>query len=157
MMRLSLRAVALVAAIVAIDLVCVVPWRGNLALREISDRSALALTAEPQTAAVVARDNLDRLDGVASARRLDPSWYMLYAGNCEVLGRLPAAIDAYTRALRIDDRPEFYENRGMILLRLGRDDAAIADLAKAARFDPTVLEHLDGEVRARVTAAAGLK
>jgi tetratricopeptide (TPR) repeat protein len=156
-MRLSLRAIALVAAIVAIDLVCVVPWRGNLALREISDRSAMALTSEPQTAAVVARDNLDRLDGVAGARRLDPDWYMLYAGNCEVLGRLPAAIDAYTRALRIDDRPEFYENRAMILLRLGRNDEAMADLVKAARFDPTVLEHLDGEVRVRVTAAAGLK
>ena len=156
-MRLSLRAIALVAAIVAIDLVCVVPWRGNLALREISDRSAMALTSEPQTAAVVARDDLDRLDRVARARRLDPDWYMLYAGNCEVLGRLPAAIDAYTRALRIDDRPEFYENRAMILLRLGRNDEAMADLVKAARFDPTVLERLDGEVRVRVTAAAGLK
>lgn len=156
-MRLSLRAIALVAAIVAIDLVCVVPWHGNLALREISDRSAMALTSDSQTAAVVARDNLDRLDRVASARRLDPAWYMLYAGNCEVLGRLPAAIDAYTRALRIDDRPEFYENRAMILLRLGRNDEAMADLVKAARFDPTVLERLDGEVRARVTAAAGLK
>jgi tetratricopeptide (TPR) repeat protein len=157
MMRLSLRAVALVAAIVAIDLVCVLPWRGNLALREISDRSALALASEPQTAAVAARENLDRLDDVARARRLDPSWYMLYAGNCEVLGRLPSAIDAYTRALRVDDRPEFYENRAMILLRLGRNEEAMADLVKAARFDPTIVEHLDGEVRARVTAAAGLK
>ena len=47
-MRLSLRAVALVAAIVAIDLVCIIPWRGNLALREISDRSAMALGSEPK-------------------------------------------------------------------------------------------------------------
>ena len=47
MLRLSVRAIALVAAIVAIDIVCVVPWRGNLALREISDRSAMMLTSEP--------------------------------------------------------------------------------------------------------------
>ena len=105
----------------------------------------------------MARDNLDRLDRVASARRLDPAWYVLYAGNCEVLDRLPPAVDAYTRALRIDDRPELYENRAMILLRLGRTDEAMADLVKAARFDPSVLEHLDNELRARVTAAAGLK
>ena len=157
MLRLSVRALAVVAAIAAIDFVCLVPWRGNLALREISDRSAMMLTSEPQTAAVVARDNLDRLDRVAGARRLDPAWYMLYAGNCEVLGRLPAAVDAYTRALRIDDRPELHENRAMILLHIGRADEAIADLVKAARFDPSVLEHLDGELRARVTAAAGLK
>ena len=45
----------------------------------------------------------------------------------------------------------------MALLHLSRSDEAVADLAKAARFDPSVVEPLDGELRARVTAAAGLK
>ena len=44
---------------------------------------------------------------------------MLYGANCELLNRYPAAADAYTRALRIDDRPELYVNRGMVLLHLG--------------------------------------
>src|SRR5262245_15794290 len=157
MLRLSLRALAAAAAAVAVYVVCVVPYRANLALREVSDRSAVALTADRPTAAILARNNIDVLQGVAMARRLDPSWYMLYAGNCEMLDRLPAAADAYTRALRIDDRPELYEHRAMVLIRLGRTDDAIADLTKAARFDPNVLEHLDGDLRARVTAAAGLK
>src|SRR5437764_962309 len=131
MLRLSVRAIAVVAALAALHFVCVLPYRGNLALREVSERSAVAQTSESATAAVLARQNLDDLAGVATARRLDPAWYMLYAGNCAVLGRWPAATDAYTRALRIDDRPELYVNRGMALLHLGRTDEAVADLAKA--------------------------
>jgi len=157
MLRLSVRIAAVIAAVAGIYFVCVVPYRANLTLREVSDRSTVALGSERQTAAVVARDNIDRLERVEHARRLDPAWYMLYAGNCEVLDRLPDAVDAYTRAMRIDDRPEFYENRARDLLRLGRNDDAVADLTRAARFDPEVVERLEGDLRLRVTAAAGLK
>ena len=157
MLRISARTVALIAAVVAIHVVCVRPYRGNLALREISQRSEAAQGSDAQSAAILARQNLDDLDRVAAARRLDPAWYMLYGANCELLDRLPAAADAYTRALRIDDRPELYFNRGMVLLHLQRENAAIADLARAARFDPSTVEHLEGDLRERVTAAAGLK
>jgi tetratricopeptide (TPR) repeat protein len=157
MLRLSARVAAVIAALVALQFLCVVPYRGNLELRAISERSALAQSSEAATGAVMARQNLDDLDRVAAARRLDPAWYMLYAANCSLLGRLPAAVDAYTRALAIDDRPELYINRGELLLRLGRTDAAIRDLVTAARFDPAVVEHLDGELRERVTAAAAPK
>ena len=149
------RVLAVVAAVAAVEVVCVLPWRGNLVLRKVVDQSAIAQSSEPDRAAVLARQNLDDLDRVARARRLDPAWYMLYAANCTILGRVPDAIDADTRALRVDDRPELYVNRGMSYLRLGRTDAAVADLAKAARFNPFVLYDLEGGLRARVTAAAG--
>ena len=155
MLRNSLRAVVLVAAVIALYFVCVVPYRANLTLQEVSQRSETAQSSDTATSAILARQNLEALERVAGARRLDPAWYMLYAGNCVMLGRLPAAADAYTRALRIDDRPELYVNRGQVLYHLGRTDEAVADLVKAARFDPTVLEHLDGELRARVAAAMG--
>src|SRR5436190_9570366 len=145
MLRLSARAAAVVAAILALHFVCIGPYGGNVALRAISERSELAQTSDQQTAAVVARQNIDDLNRVAAARRLDPAWYMLYAANCSLIGRFPAAIDAYTRALAIDDRPELYVNRGMVLLRVDRTEEAVKDLARAARFDPTVVEHLDGE------------
>jgi len=156
-LRISLRILAIVAAAAAMEIVCVMPYRGNVALREVLQRTETAQASGPQTAAVMARENLADLDRIAASRRLDPAWYMLYGTNSELLDRLPDAVDAYTRALRIDDRAELYVNRGMVLLHMQRTDAAVADLAKATRFDPATVESLSGDVRARVTAAAGLK
>ena len=73
------------------------------------------------------------------------------------MGRWREAIDIYTRALRVDQRPEIYFDRGLARQRLGETDAAVADMATAARFNPFLVEQLDGELRPRVTAAAGLK
>jgi tetratricopeptide (TPR) repeat protein len=124
---------------------------------EVERRSNLAESVEPQRAAILARDNLRDLDHIASARRLEVSWYMLYAANCTLMDRWRDALDTYTRALGIDRRPEIYFNRGLAHLHLGESDAAVADMATAARFNPFLLERLDGDLRARVTAAAGLK
>jgi len=156
-LRISARTIALVAAAFALHAVCVLPYRANLALREISQRSAAAQRADAQSAAVLARQNLEELTAIATARRLDPAWYMLYGANCEMLDRYPAAADAYSRALRIDDRPELYLNRGLALLHLRRQEDAIRDLTRAARFDPSTVWRLDGDVRARVAAAAGIQ
>lgn len=149
------RAIAVVGACVAVHRLYILPFRGNLVLREVAQRSAVAQSAVPQRAAILARANLDDLVRVARGRELDPAWYMLYGANCEILGRWPEAAEAYSRALRIDDRPELYVNRGLVYLHLGRTDAAVSDMATAARFDPFVLEQLDGELRVRVTAAVG--
>jgi tetratricopeptide (TPR) repeat protein len=148
------RAAAIVAAAAALHVVCIAPYRGNLVLREVVQRSEVAQGAEHATAVVLARQNLDDLDRVARPMRLETAWYMLDAANCAILERLAEALDAYTRALRVDDRPELYVNRGMILIRLGRTDAAVADLAKAARFNPAITEQLEGDLRGRVVAAA---
>ena len=42
------------------------------------------------------------------------------------------------------------------MLHLGRVSEAEADLTRAARFDPAVVNDLDGDLRARVAAAAGI-
>ena len=151
------RAAAVVAAWFAFDYFCVEPFRGNRALGDIYQRSVMSESRDPQQAAALARRNLTDLDRVARSCRLDPAWYLLYAGNCEILQRWPEAADTYTRALRIDDRPEIYFERGLVMLRLGRMDAAVADLATAARFNPNVLDGIGGELRARVAAAAGVR
>ncbi|HSY52292.1 MAG TPA: O-antigen ligase family protein [Thermoanaerobaculia bacterium] len=149
--------VALIAAAIGIDQLCIEPYRDNLTMRVVRQRSAQAESFDQMRAASLARTNLHDLDLVARERRLDPEWYLLYGGNCEILGRWTEAADAYTRALAIDDRPEIYVNRGLLMLRMGRTDAAVADLATAARFDPRVASGLDGELRVRVAAAAGLR
>ena len=146
-MRSLVRLAAVIAAAAALYWLVVLPYRGNLVLQAVAESSAVAQKTDPQIAVIMARAN------VAAGRRLDPAWYMLYGSNCELLDRLPAAAEAYTRALRIDDRPELYVNRAMVRLHLGQTDAAIADLDYAARFNPAVMEQIDGELRARVAAA----
>lgn len=151
------RAAAVVLAVFAIDRLCVEPYRGAAVEVEVQRRSLVADAADPQRGAILARQNLGDLDRVAAARRLAVSWYLLYGGNLELLNRWQDAVDVYGRALRIDQRPEIYLSRGLARLHLGQVDAGIADMVTAARFNPYVLDGLDGEVRARVAAAAGLK
>lgn len=151
------RAAALVAAAFGIDRLCIEPHRAAVVEAAVERRSTVAESVGPQLGAIMARENLRDLDRIASARRLAPSWYVLYGANCSLMGRWREAIDVYTRALRIDQRPEIYFDRGLAHLRLGETDAAVADMATAARFNPLILEQVDGELRARVTAAAGLE
>src|SRR5262245_4666545 len=139
-----LRTAAVVAAWFSFDYLCVEPFRGNLVLREVYQRSVMSESFDPKQAAVHARRHLLDLERVARSCHLDPAWYLLYASNCEVLQRWPEAVDAYTGALRIDDRPEIYFQRGLVMLRLGRIDAAVADMATAARFNPNTLNEIDG-------------
>lgn len=157
MWRISAILLTCAAAIYGIDRLCVEPYRASLVLRDVGQRSALAETLDITRATALAHRNLHDLDSIQRPSRLDPAWYLLYAANCEMLGRWEEAGDAYTRALRIDDRPEIYVSRGMAMLHMGRADAAVADLATAARFDPKVLYDLDGELRSRVAAKAGVR
>lgn len=151
-MRSLIRIAAVIAAIIGIQQLCIAPYRGNLAIGAVEWRLS---HAEENNLALVHK-NLSDLATAERSRSLDPNWYLLYGANCELLGRWSEAADAYTRALRIDDRPEIYVSRGMARLHLGRIPEAEADLATAARFNPQVLNELDGELREHVAAAAGL-
>jgi tetratricopeptide (TPR) repeat protein len=156
MRRVSVAAVAIVAACLGVYHLCAIPFLDNLAMREVDERTGVAQSADPQRAVLLARMNLADLDRTARSRELDPAWYLFYGANCELLDRWQDAANAYTRALAIDQRPEIYFSRGLALLHLGRVEEAAADLTTAVRFNPTLLEDIDGELRARVAAAAGL-
>jgi tetratricopeptide (TPR) repeat protein len=156
-MRSAMRIVAVVLAIVAIDFLCVAPYRANLAIAAITQNTLVVDSVDAVAAAPAARANLTDLANIARPERLNPNWYLLYGANCEILGRNAEAADAYTRALAIDQRPEIYVHRGMLLLQQGRVDAAVHDLATAARFDEFVLYDLTGDVRARVAAESRVR
>lgn len=152
-----IRIAAVIAAAIGIYALCVVPYRANMLLAVVDRRSTLAESANPSRAAELAHENLRDLDIARPGVRLDPNWYLLYGANCETLGRWDEAASVYTAALRIDQRPEIYVSRGLVMLQLGKLDAAEADLTRAARFNPNVLNQLGGDLRDRVAAAAGIR
>ena len=156
-MRSAIRAVAIVFAAIAGYFLCVVPYRANLALAEITQRTMNTENVDAVAAAPVARTNLSDLAKIRAPERLNPNWYLLYGANCEILGRTSEAAEIYSRALEIDQRPEIYVHRGMVMLQLGRMDAAVNDLATAARFNPSVVFDLSGDLRERVAAAARVR
>lgn len=156
-MRSLLRGVAIAFAAVALYFVCLLPYRANLMLAAITERTINEENVDTVAAAPVARANLQDLAEIRTAERLNPTWYLLYGKNCEILGRNTEAAEVYSRALEIDQRPEIYVDRGMILLQLGRVDDAVRDLATAARFNPSVVYDLSGELRERVAAASRVR
>ncbi|HEX3111183.1 MAG TPA: O-antigen ligase family protein, partial [Thermoanaerobaculia bacterium] len=153
-LRNVIRGAAIVFAAFAGYFLCVVPYEANLTLATITQRTLNAPNVDPVAAAPIARTNLRDLAEIRTPERLNPTWYLLYGTNCEILGRKSEAADIYSRALEIDQRPEIYVNRGMILLQLGRTDDAVKDLATAARFRRDIVYDLNGELRDRVDAAS---
>jgi tetratricopeptide (TPR) repeat protein len=156
-MRSVIRIAALIAAALGIQYFAIAPYRGNLTLGAVESRTSAAASSHPSRAIPLAHKNLHDLADVERSRRLDPNWYLLYGANCELLGRWSEAADVYTRALRIDDRPEIYVGRGMARLHLGQLSEAEGDLVTAARFNPRMLEEVDGELRDRVARVAGVR
>jgi tetratricopeptide (TPR) repeat protein len=158
MMRRVSAVLAFVAACLGIHCLCIVPFRDNLVMREVEERTMLAEnTTDPVLVALLARTNLADLERIARSRRLDPAWYVLTARNAEALGRWTDASNAYTHALAIDQRPEIYFARGLLMLQLGRTDAAASDMTAAVRFDPQYLDQIEGDLRARVAAKAEVR
>jgi O-antigen ligase len=136
---------------------CVLPYRANIALATITQRTLNAQNVDPISAAPVARANLHDLAAISTPEKLNPTWYLLYGTNCEILGSKAEAAGIYSRALEIDQRPEIYFNRAMVRLQLGRIDDAVNDLATAARFNPFVLYELSGDLRDRVEKASRVR
>ena len=153
---LALGVIVIVAAAFAIHRLCVIPFRDNVVMREVEERMSVVESVDPVRAVPLARANLADLDRVARSRRLDPAWYMFYGANCEILERWQDAANAYTRALAIDQRPEIYFSRGLVMLHLGRIDRAAEDMITAVKFNPFLIDQIGGELRARVAAGAGL-
>jgi tetratricopeptide (TPR) repeat protein len=154
--RVMLAVVVIAAAGFAIHRLCAIPFRDNLVMRDVEERMRIVETVDHLRAMPLARQNLADLDRMARSRRLDPAWYMFYGANCEILDRWQDAADAYTSALAIDQRPELYFSRGLVMLHLGQMDQAAADMVTAVRFNPSLIDQISGELRARVAAGAGL-
>jgi tetratricopeptide (TPR) repeat protein len=154
--RILLAPFLIAAAAWAIHHLCVIPHRDNRLMRDIEARMGMLDSVDSLRAKTLARLNLDDLDRVARSRELDPEWYLFYGANCELLDRWEDAASAYTDALAIDQRPEIYFSRGLVRLHLGQIDDAEADMIRAVRFNPFLIDRIGGELRERVGKEAGL-
>ncbi|HSP16197.1 MAG TPA: hypothetical protein VLV78_15730 [Thermoanaerobaculia bacterium] len=101
-------------------------------------------------AARTARRNLQLIQSVDSRACCDVDYPLLLAANATLLGRRDEAVQHLDEALRLDNRPEVYFNRGSALLALGRIDEAVRDFAIAVDFDSGLLTEIDGNLRDRV-------
>jgi hypothetical protein len=159
--RLDLRRLVLALVLIpiagfAIHRVCVIPYRANLVMRDVEERMRIVDSVDSVQANSLARLNMADLELVAEARRLDPAWYLYYGANCEILDRWQDAADAYTNGLAVDQRPELYFSRGLVMLHLERLAEAEADMITAVRFNEFLLDQIDGELRNLVAAKAGV-
>ncbi|SRR5581483_10418119 len=147
------RIVVAVLAGAALNRFCIEPYQGNLTVMTVYLRTSEMEKRDPEIEVAIAHRNLRDLEDVETSRRLDPQWYLLYGANWESLGEWNRAADAYTRALRIDERPEIYFRRGFVTMQMGRIDDALPDLVRAVRFDPRFAAQLDPLLRKRVKLA----
>ena len=156
MRNLALRAVCRLAATAAAALVFYgyswMPSHANHVLKTVQTRTQTALETTGDRAIFAARDNIALLQTVAEPRQLAIDYHLLYAVNDRILGRHDDAVAHYNAALEADRRPEIYYERGLTLLEQGKLDAATADIALAARFNPMYFDDVDKGMQDRITA-----
>src|SRR5262245_20976614 len=152
--RAAAGAVILVAAFLAFRHFCIQPYRCALAMTSLQAASLRAAQgADTPRGIALAQRNLERLDALDPRCHEELEWIMLTAANRRVAGDARRAVDLYTRALVLYQRPEIYFNRGMTFFELHQVDRAVPDLATAATFNPTFLEELDAETQALIRKA----
>ena len=147
-LAMAARVVAVVVTALLIERFCVIPFRCMHMIKVVEQRTETAMNRLDHLAAQgVARENLQLLDEVASGCRTDADLHLLLAFNDKLLGRQEEALQHLNDAISIDDRPEFYFDRGLMLIDLGRIDEAARELAIAVRFNPDLVDRLDGEMK----------
>ncbi len=121
------------------------------AARELLEAQRLLRSVELRTNQMIVAGRVDprlvgaHLSALEDAARRDPTdvAIRLARGNQYLLlGSLPAAIDAYREAQRLERRPETHLNLGQALARSGCDAEAETEWAWAVRLDPTLRRQL---------------
>jgi hypothetical protein len=156
---IAVRACAVVLALVALNRFCIVPFRCN---RAILDARLLAARAAAEPTPSRASADAQRSSAlvepfVASCGRTEVNLHIILASNAITAGHADEALSHYDDALAIEQRPEIYFDRGMTQIGLRRTAAGEADLVRAVRFNPYLLDEIGGETRERVRIAVRVR
>jgi tetratricopeptide (TPR) repeat protein len=148
-----LAAIAVVAAgAYALYIFCVLPYHCNRIKNAhiLSTQYAYDHAGTPE-GSLQARRNLAALQECSGPTCRDVSLDMIAAANYRVLGRYREAIRLYHDGLRLDRRPELYENLAAAEIGAGDRNAARNDLLRASLFSPWAIRAVeDGQLRDEV-------
>jgi tetratricopeptide (TPR) repeat protein len=148
-----IRLAAIAAAALAIERFSIAPYHCTHIIPLVEQRTHVALErADEYRSKEIARTNLELLDLARRGCHNEVDLYLLLAFNKHILGHTDAALADLNAALQIDNRPELYFDRGMMLVDQGKIDDAVRELATAIEFNPTLVSGLDGELLNRVNA-----
>ena len=145
--RAAISIVIVVAALLAIDRFCFVPFRCSY-VEYSAEQSTYELAAHEGGASVPqhARDNLRAMRQCMSARPMDVNIYMIAAANARLIGDNATAINYYNEAFRYDRRPELFINLANTQSRIGQRDAAIENFVRAFTFWPGSGEEIEDPI-----------
>jgi tetratricopeptide (TPR) repeat protein len=144
------------AALAALDLLVVVPWRCDVLARGVSESTERAkLLRGSERSRAAATNNISLLGECAELCRTDVNMAMLLASNFRLLNHNSVAAALLEEALHYEHRPELYFELGNTQLELGLRDEALENFVRAGNFVGTsdFKEIADPEIRERAYAA----
>lgn len=147
--------VVIVSAVLAAQWLCVAPMVTNSRIPALITRTRQSVSGAPASAAPLSRANIAAIQTLLTRTPTNVDLLMLLAANYATLGNRVEAAKAYERALQIEGRPEIHLNLGLVLLEGGSRDRAVQHLASAVRFQPSLIEEINGrDLRAEIERRA---
>ncbi len=151
--RIVVRLAAIAAALAGLYRYCWLPLQCDYRLPGIKQRTMKAVDMTDRiVAAAIARRNIEELREAERGCPLSVDVKNLIGMNASIIGRNDLLLESLNEALTLDHRPELYFNRALALMGSGRLNEAMPDFVRSSRFDPTVLESLDGNLRNAIEA-----
>jgi tetratricopeptide (TPR) repeat protein len=144
-----------VGASVAVYHSSYLPYRCNqFKPRTESSMLVIQNIQDPVRRAMMARKNLQLVTDWLRRCPNDLDLYMIAGGTLRQLGRSDEAVPMYERALLLDRRPEIYLNLGQAQAEAGVTDQAVANLARAVMFDPSMITEVPAMLQENVQSLA---
>lgn len=131
-----------IAAFVALDVLCAEPYRCNRVEREAEFLLGPIDSAPASMVNAIRIRRVAEVVGLCLERQPHDVNLLLEHAVCDMLlGRTKEAVWHYEEALRFDRRPEIYLGLGLAQFRSGSRGEAVNNLGKAAAFAPYLVNY----------------
>jgi hypothetical protein len=137
----------LVAAAVAVQRWCVLPWQCATVVKRVRERSERLRATNDYRTRTIARRNLELLGPCDVCCRNNVDYLMVKGGNQFALEDYAGALATNQHALTVDRRPEIYLDIGLAQLNLGRTAEATETLMAGSRFNFAIIDEVPDPVK----------